>query len=434
MSTDTDTESRSRLVTDAGYIAGAMLLLYIVFLILGTLQGYPLEGIISSLQRVTFLVAVYGLAVLALNLHWGYAGLFNIGVAGFMAVGVYTSVMLTAPVGASPPGLGLPLPVGIIGGMLASALVGLIAGLPALRLRSDYLAIMTVAVSEIIRFTYNSNTFSQYTGGASGFGSIPPSPIRELFLQDASSIISEPTALGAAVFGFMEFPGIGQLEIGRALTINIFSTLLIVVVLAAVYLFLVRAVNSPYGRVLKSIREDEVAAQSLGKNTSRFKLKTFMLGCALMGLAGIMWFGAIGQSSVYPNAFRPEITFYIFIALIIGGAGSNTGSVLGGALFAGLLFEAPPRVATILTDALGVTNAPDTIIGALGPIASGQLTPMLGFLLDNMSQLRFIFVGVLLIYLIQRRPEGLLGHRSEIAAATDLSVRPSQSKGGETDE
>ncbi|MDZ7745767.1 MAG: branched-chain amino acid ABC transporter permease [Halobacteriales archaeon] len=425
MSTNTD----SRLVTDIGYIAATMLLLYVVFLALAVLQGYPVTGIVSSLQRVTFLVAVYGLAVLALNLHWGYAGLFNIGVAGFMAVGVYTSIMLTAPVSASPPGLGLPLPVGILGGMLASALVGLVAGLPALRLRSDYLAIMTVAVSEIIRFTYTSNTFSQFTGGASGFGSIPPGPVRGLLLQDASSIISEPTALGAAAFQFME-----TFQLGRPETLNIFSTLLIVLVLVVVYVFLVRAVNSPYGRVLKSIREDEVAAKSLGKNTGRFKLKTFMLGCALMGLAGIMWYGAIGQSSVYPNTFKPELTFYIFIALIIGGAGSNTGSVLGGALFAGLLFEAPPRVATILTDTLGVTETPDTIIGALGPLASGQLTPLFGFLLDSMSQLRFIFVGVLLIYLIQRRPEGLLGHRSETAAATNLSARPSQSNGGENDE
>ncbi|PSQ29730.1 branched-chain amino acid ABC transporter permease [Halobacteriales archaeon SW_6_65_46] len=420
--------------SDISYIAATMLLLYVIFLLLSVLQGYPVAGIVSSLQRVTFLVAVYGLAVLALNLHWGYAGLFNIGVAGFMAVGVYTSVMLTAPMGASPPGLGLPLPVGILGGMLAAALVGLVAGLPALRLRSDYLAIMTVAVSEIIRFTYKSNTFSQFTGGAGGFGSIPPGPIRRLFLQDASSIISEPTAIGAFVFDFMQFPMLDGFSLGRPVTLNIFSTLLIVAVLALVYAFLVRAVNSPYGRVLKSIREDEIAAKSLGKNTNRFKLKTFMLGCALMGLAGIMWYGAVGQSSVYPNTFKPELTFYIFIALIIGGAGSNTGSVLGGALFAGLLFEAPPRVATILSDVLGVTQTPDTIIAALGPVASGQFVPLLGFFLDNMSQLRFIFVGVLLIYLVQRRPDGLLGHRSEVAAATDLSARPSRSNGGDRDE
>jgi branched-chain amino acid transport system permease protein len=145
--------------SDAFLVFVTMLGLYVLFMLIGTVLTYDLAGMISVFEQVTFFTAVYALVVLALNLHWGYAGLFNIGVAGFMAVGVYTMAMLTAPPTGSPPGLGLPLVVGIVGGMLAAAIIGLVTALPALRLRADYLAIVTVAISEIIRLTYNSPAF-----------------------------------------------------------------------------------------------------------------------------------------------------------------------------------------------------------------------------------------------------------------------------------
>jgi len=150
---------RKLLAFDAAKVALMFLGIWVLFYALGDLRGFDLAGSISLIRRVTFLAAVYAIAVLALNIQWGYAGLFNIGVAGFMAVGAYTVAMLSSPASGTPSGLGLPLPVGIIGGILAATIIGLVTALPALRLKADYLAIVTVAISEIIRITYNAPAF-----------------------------------------------------------------------------------------------------------------------------------------------------------------------------------------------------------------------------------------------------------------------------------
>jgi branched-chain amino acid transport system permease protein len=194
------------------------------------------------------------------------------------------------------------------------------------------------------------------------------------------------------------------------------------------YWLLTRIGNSPFGRVLKAIREDELVASSLGKDTRLFKIKAFMVGCALMGLGGILWLGASGF--VNPLSFRPNITFYIFIALIIGGAGSNTGAVLGGAVFSALLFLLPQLINQNAGQFIERGVTPDTIVGALAPIASADLLPLVAYAVENMASLRFVAVGLLLIYLMQNRPEGLLGHRSEVASAVNLSERSDRAASG----
>ncbi|MFB6091996.1 MAG: branched-chain amino acid ABC transporter permease [Haloquadratum sp.] len=403
--------------------------IWVLFWFLSVQLGYPINGIVSTIRRVTFLSAVYALAVLALNLHWGYAGLFNIGVAGFLAIGAYTTAILSGPTGGTPSGLGLPLPIGIVGGVLAATVVGLLAALPALRLKADYLAIVTVALSEIIRLAFNSRAFSGVTGGASGFDSLPTNPVRSLLLSEPGSIISTPTALGRFVFGLAE-----SLGLSRLVAINVVYTVGTLVVVFFVYHLLERTAKSPFGRVLKAIRDDDVATRSLGKDTRDFKIRAFALGCGLMGLAGVLWFVTGPRSTVTPSNFRPQLTFYIFIALIIGGAGSNTGSILGAAVFASLLFEAPPLVSTLATQTLQVSAQPANLIEALVPLASGNLAPLLGFLLSNIDTLRFIGIGVLLVALVQRRPDGLLGARKETAAAVDLSAASRPADRGGSDE
>ena len=425
--TDALAPLRRVFANDAAKIAAMFLGMWLVFYAFGNHLGYGNNGLLALVRRVTFLAAVYAIVVLALNIQWGYAGLFNIGVAGFMAVGAYSVAMLSGAPGGSPPGLGLPLPIGVLGGMLAATVVGLVAALPALRLKADYLAIVTVALSEIIRITYNSPALSDITGGASGFDNLPISPVNRLLLTDPTNTISDPTPLGRAIFDFG-----AQFGIQRFTMINTLYTAALLVVLLLVYLLLERAGKSPYGRVLKAIREDETAAQSLGKDTQNFKIRAFALGCGLMGLAGIVWYAMGPRASVTPTSFRPNLTFYIFIALIIGGAGSNTGSVLGGALFASLLFEAPPLVADIIADTFEVTANPANLVEALVPIVSGNLAPLGGFLLNNIDTLRFMGMGVLLVLLIQRRPEGLLGARKETAASVPLTedTRPERPSGG----
>ncbi|MFB6299963.1 MAG: branched-chain amino acid ABC transporter permease [Halobacteriales archaeon] len=446
--------------SDLRMIVGTMVGIYLLFALFSVLLvplNQLLGGLISTFQRVTFLAAVYALVVLALNLHWGYTGLFNIGVAGFMAVGVYTMAMLAAPPTANPPGLGVPMLVAsmvpiapgvghFIGllvtitlGMLAAAIVGALTAIPAFRLRADYLAIVTIALSEIIRLSLLSRTLQTFTlpgigielgtGAGRGIG-LPTNPVRAIFYNDPNDTAAGVTPIGEVLFGFADAIGVGD-----SIVVSWTYTLFLIGVVIAVYWLLVRIGNSPFGRVLKAIREDEEVAQSLGKNTRLVKVKVFMVGCALMGLAGILWEGSKGFTDPTSTTFLPLQTFYIFIALIIGGSGSNTGSVLGGALFAGLLFEGPLFVTRILREYLVIGTIPDTFAAALGELFILNPVPLLAYGIDNISPLRFVLIGILLILLMQRRPEGLLGHRTETAASIDLSDRSTATpEDGESDE
>lgn len=399
--------------TDLRLVVSSMIGLYAIFIVLGLLTGLSIAGIVSTLQRVTFFAVAFGLLALALNLHWGYTGLFNIGIAGFMAVGVYTMAMLTAdpdPTGGTAPGLGLPLPIGVLGGMLAAALVGGLAAIPAIRLRADYLAIVTLGISEIIRRTYNSNTLDSYlrdtagigTGGSQGIRVYTPSVDLAPLLGSAPDTLSDLLGLPSRVIVAWAY------------------VIIMIVVTAAVFWLLLRIAKSPYGRVLKAIREDEVVANSLGKYTTWFKIQVFMVGCALMGLGGMIWLGSRG--TVTPRNFMPIVTFYIFVALIIGGTGSNTGSIVGGIVFGGVLFQGPDFLREILRN-FGFDSGPPTFAGAVSETLSNPFALLEYVFVGNFAAFRFILLGVVLILLMQYRPEGLLGYRVDTAAAVDLSDR-----------
>jgi len=414
--------------SDLGIVLGTLLLVYLAATLLTFSSG--LNSVVGLMRTLTFLGLVYALAALALNLQWGYAGLFNIGVAGFMALGVYTmGIVVRSPDPAfGPPGFGLPLPVGIVAGMLVAAVVGLLAALPALRLKADYLAIVTLGISEIIRLTLQSSTFDEFlrdtlgvgTGGGRGMG-LPQNPTRELFLVDGQA--GTPTALGEVVFGVFGESGLG---IANTILLDWGYIAVLAAFVLGFYVLLERLGRSPFGRTLKAIREDQLVADSLGKDVDLIKIKVFVIGCALMGLAGILWFGSQGNVSPTPQ-FMPVLTFYVFIAVIIGGSGSNTGAVLGGIVFASVLFEGPRRVGSSLRDLIDAETPPsfaDAVL-TLDP------TAFLAFATENIAPLQFVFLGLILVFIMHRRPDGILGDRVETAAAVDLSERPS---GGETDE
>ncbi|ELZ56204.1 MULTISPECIES: branched-chain amino acid ABC transporter permease [Halorubrum] len=414
--------------SDFALVVGTLLAIYAAAALLSFTDG--LNSVVGLMETLTFLGLVYALTALALNLQWGYTGLFNIGVAGFMAVGVYTMGMVVrSPDPAfGPPGLGLPLPVGILAGMGMAALLGGIAALPALRLKADYLAIVTLGLSEIIRLSLQSSAFDNFlrdaigagTGGGRGMG-MPDNPVRGLFLVDGQA--GNPTALGDLVFGIFGTDGLG---ISHTILIGWGYIAVLAGFLVGFYLLLERLGRSPFGRTMKAIREDELVANSLGKDVNLVKIKVFVIGCALMGLAGILWFGSQGNVSPTPQ-FRPLLTFYVFIAVIIGGSGSNTGSVLGGIVFAAVLFEGPRRVGGAvrgLIDAETPSSFADALV-TLDPVT------LLAYATENVAPLQFVFLGLVLVFIIHRRPEGVLGDRIETAAAVDLSERPA---GGESDE
>jgi len=426
-STDEPPESATAALIDAarqsdlGLVIGTLLLVYLAATLLTFTDG--LNSVVGLMRTLTFLGLVYALAALALNLQWGYAGLFNIGVAGFMALGVYTMGIVVRsptrrsvrPASGSRPGRYRRRDAGGRGRRAARA------ALPALRLKADYLAIVTLGMSEIIRLFLQSSTFDTFlrdtlgvgTGGGRGMG-LPQNPIRELFLVDGQA--GTPTALGDLAFGTFGEDGLG---IANTIIIDWAYIAVLAAFVIAFYVLLERLGRSPFGRMLKAIREDELVADSLGKNVDLIKIKVFVIGCALMGLAGILWFGSQGNVSPTPQ-FMPVLTFYVFIAVIIGGSGSNAGAVLGGIVFATVLFEGPRRVGSSLRDVIDA-ETPSSFADA---IVTLDPTAFLAYATDNIAPLQFVFLGLILVFIMHRRPDGILGDRIETAAAVDLSEAP----------
>lgn len=242
---------------------------------------------------------IYAVGSLGVNINWGFTGLFNVGVAGFFAVGAYSSAVLTAPESVNHiGGFGLPVPVGILAAMALAALVAWPVGKICLRLRSDYLAIATIGIAEILRLTVRN--YQPIGGGPFGVNNVPR-PFESL-----------PAPWDQIAF------------------------LLLVVAIVGVILFLVqRAWAAPWGRVLRAIRENEDAAEAAGKDVEKFRLQAFILGSMLMGLFGALM--AHYVKIISPEGTEPLlVTFLPWVMLIVGGAGNNKGAVLGAILVWGL--------------------------------------------------------------------------------------------------
>ncbi len=426
-------EALPRWQSDLLLIGATLLGLYALMGVLGLVTGLGVSGVTRTLRAVTFLATAYALVVLALNLHWGYTGLFNIGVAGFMAVGAYTMAIATAdpdPGPAGVPGLGLPVPVGIALGMIAAGLVGLVVVLPALRIRADYFAIVTLAFAEVIRLLITSGALREFeiagrelgTGGGAGINFARLDTVIPNWVLYRGGDIEQ----GTNVLGYQILTLTNAIGIERTMVENWLYTFTMILLVAAVFWLLVRTGNSPFGRMLKAIREDELATKSLGKNTPMVKIKVFVLGCAIMGLAGIFWQGRNGY--VDPNAFLPIVTFYIFIALIIGGSGSNTGSVVGALVFVGVLFEGPPYAQRIVRQNVDLPR-PSTVYDGVVALGGGDPMPLIGYTVGELPNLRFILFGAILIALMIYRPDGMLGHRNEPASPIDLRRERSPREG-----
>jgi branched-chain amino acid transport system permease protein len=230
---------------------------------------------------------IYAIMALGMNVIWGMAGLINLGLVGFFAVGAYTSGLLTLK-------LGWPIVAGVAAGAAAASLVGVLLALVTVRLRGDYLAIVTLGFAETMRIVMSNELWiANGTDGLSGI----PGPFR--------------ANLGPHAFNLM-FLGI-------------------VVVAAAVLFVLFQRLNgSPFGRVLRGIREDEQVVQVAGKNVVTFKLKAFAVGTAALGLAGALY--GHFTSYIAPDLFAPLLTLYIKLSLLAGGLGNNIGAVVGAVL------------------------------------------------------------------------------------------------------
>lgn len=242
----------------------------------------------------------YAIISLGLNVQWGQTGLFNVGVAGFVAIGAYVSALLTTPHAADRfGGFGLPIPIGWLGGALAAGLATFLVGALTLRLRADYLAIATFGAAVVAQLA--ALNLQSVTGGPFGIGFIP---------RPFGSLAGQPR-----LFGMLNLA-------------------LLIAVVAGLYWGLERLVRSPWGRALRAVREDEAAARALGKNATLFRLQAFAIGGAIMGLAGAVQAHFIGF--IAPDNFSPTLTFQVWAMLIVGGSGNNRGAILGAVVVWGL--------------------------------------------------------------------------------------------------
>jgi neutral amino acid transport system permease protein len=308
--------------------------------------------------------AVYfAVAAIGLNLHFGYTGLLNFGHIGFLMVSAY-GLAITVTY------FGLSMWIGLLVGMLAAVVLALALGLPTLRLRTDYLAIVTIVAAEILRFMFRSVVLRDITGGSFGLSQ---------FARDFYAINPFPDGTY----------GIGLIAFDERTT----WILLVGWILAAVLaLVLWRLTRSPWGRVLRAIREDEDAAASLGKNVFAYKMQSLVLGGVIGGIGGFIT--SINQQAVQPDLYSPPVTFFIFTALILGGAATVVGPIIGSMIFWALL---------------AATNS------ALRQAVRADFIP--NWLMDGVQvgQVRFMLVGLGLMLLMIYRPQGIFGDRRELA-------------------
>jgi branched-chain amino acid transport system permease protein len=289
---------------------------------------------LNYLIAISVTAGIYALMALGLNVIWGMAGMVNLGLVGFFAVGAYVSALLTLK-------LAMPIAIGMLAGAITAALVGVAVTLITVRLRGDYMAIVTLGFAETIRIVAANEVW--LTNGTDGLSGIP-GPLRGELSPEGFNLLY-----------------------------------LVIVVIAVICAFAVaeRLCHSPFGRVLRAIRDDEQVASVAGKHVMAFKIKAFALGSAALGLAGALY--GHYTSFIAPDIFVPLLTLYIKLSLLAGGLGNNRGAVLG---------------AVVVVFFLESTRFVIPLIPGLSPVQGAAL--------------REFLISASLIVILRWRPGGLL--------------------------
>jgi branched-chain amino acid transport system permease protein len=296
---------------------------------------------------VGVIAGIYGIFALGLQLNVGFTGLLNLGQAGFMCVGAYAMGILVVDAD-------WPLAPAFAAAIVVSVAAGVFVGLPSLRLRADYFGIVTIAFSEIVRYVFQNAAFAGGNQGVIGY--------------DAEW----------RAFQAWASQGLATIGLGEATQMPLLIAVWAALLLCLLVLKTLQV--SPWGRVLKAIREDEDAAAALGKNVFAFKLQSLGIAAALATIAG--FFLAMNVTYLYPSEFDPSFTFFGYAVLILGGFASYGGVVVGAVLL------------SALTEGLRFLDL---------PLSAGQA-----------GSLRFIIVGLVLIGVSMFRPQGLLGSKAEM--------------------
>ena len=296
-------------------------------------------NVINFLIYLLTMIGIYSLLAMSLNFQVGFTGLINFGQVAFFCIGAYTSSLLVTKAGA-------PIVVGFLAGMALSGFLGYIMSIPTKSLKSDYWAIATLASGEVVRLVALNEEW--LTAGPFGVMSIPQ-PLAALFSKDI-------------------YP--------------LFYLLFVIACIAIVYLFLTLLTNSPFGRDIKAIRDEEELCLSLGKDTQKLKLQAMVVAGIVAGLAGALFAHYI--TFISPENFRPIETFLMWAMIIVGGRGNHFGAILGAVV-------------------IQLFNVSTRFIGNYVPFGS-----------DVMASLRMTIIGVLIILFILYRPEGLIKERKKV--------------------
>jgi neutral amino acid transport system permease protein len=313
-------------------------------------------------QILSSVTAAFALAAIGVNLQFGYTGLLNIGQAGFMLLGAY-GFAITIKSGGS-------VILGVIIAIVLAVLFALVLGLPTLKLRGDYLAIVTIAAAEIVRIVGGDQGLAPLTGAVAG---IPGTKYQGPF-----TALSPFPKSGILTLGPYSYP----YSAGDSWWLRIVGWSVVIIVAVLIYLL----VRSPWGRVIKGIREDEDAARSLGKNVQVYKMQSLIIGGVIGALGGVIY--AL-SSSVQPDSFGRTTTFLLYTCLILGGAATVFGPILGSFLYF-------------------------IVIVGLRDFVT-QFVPASVMNQQQIPQFTWIVVGVGLMVLVIFRPQGILGNKKELA-------------------
>lgn len=341
------------------------------------------RGTLTYLVSFSTMAGIYAILSLGLNSQWGLAGHVNFGIAGFFSVGAFTSALFTTtmPEGALAAysqqafGLQWPFLAGVVMAGLVAAVVGYLISIPVLRLRMDFLAIATLGIAEVIRFIFQNERW--LANGPQPMRGIPR-PLDCLFKDPACSWLPE----GAARF----------LEPLSPRDYVFFYLIVVSLILAVIFIALERVSRSPWGRMLRAVRDEENSAAMNGKNVTWRRIESFVVGSFIMGVAGAVY--AHYVVSIDYSHFNPLFaTFIVWVMLMLGGSGNNKGAILGA--FA----------------VWGVWSGAAFMIDAVSP----ALQLISDDLPSRGAYLRWMLVALLLGLIVLYRPQGLLRERKRVS-------------------
>ncbi len=328
------------------------------------------------------MAGIYAILTLGLNIQWGYTGHLNFGIAGFFAIGAFTTALFTtsAPTGTMAQytqqavGLELPFLVGVVAAGFISGVVALLIAVPVLRLRMDFLAIATIGIAEIIRRIFQNERWL-----ANG-----PQPLRGI-PQPGRCLFEDGCSWSPEWLIWL----LGPLE---QRDYNFFYLIVVTLFVVLIYWLAERAVRSPWGRMLRATRDEESSTAMSGKNVPWVRIQSFVFGAIIMGIGGAIY--AHYVITIDYSHFRPLFaTFLVWVMLMLGGSGNNRGALLGAFVV------------------WGVWSGTAFVAGALEPV----LAAIHSELPERANYLRWLFVALLLAGIVLFRPQGILAEETVVS-------------------